>query len=266
MINYYQFAGTTTTPLAGEIACSWDLIYNSGTTATVTTTGDLYCKIWDENADWYRIDNSTTAFTTPCNTAISEWAWVGENDTHACTATYKWGTIHNGYVYPKILSPEEKEAMRREKLRKIIHNRCSPNIIVRNSKRQPLAMPMDIREQRARETLRRVIGDTKYGNFIKHGFISIKARSGMIYQIFPGHGITNVYNQGQMIDRLCVVLQGDFPPTDSLIMRYLLILNNEEQFRSYAIKHSVPQKTDCSRPGEADMKSLTEIFREMKVA
>ena len=123
-------------------------------------------------------------------------------------------------------------------------------------------MPADIREQRARETLKRVVGDIKFSNFLRNGFISVKAKSGLIYQIFPGHGITSIYDQGKMTERLCVVLQGDFPPTDSLIMRYLLILNNEQQFRSLAIKHSVHSQPIAI--AKQEVKSLSEIYKDLK--
>jgi hypothetical protein len=70
-----------------------------------------------------------------------------------------------------------------------------------------------------------------------------------------------------MVDRLCVVLKGDFPPTDSMLMRYLLILNNEEEFGKYAIKHSVSQSR---RPGlvfpTTVEKPLTEAWAKLKVA
>jgi hypothetical protein len=106
-----------------------------------------------------------------------------------------------------------------------------------------LGQTTDIRETRARETLKRVLGDDKFKRFLKHGFVSVRAKSGLVYQIFPAHGITNVYRDGEHIERLCVVLRGSFPPTDSLIMRYLLILNDERDFRKHAIEHKVyPQK------------------------
>ena len=144
-------------------------------------------------------------------------------------------------------------------MREIIQARHAPLIL---TSRKPILTPQDEREIRARETLLRVIGEDKFQKFLKDGFVSVRAKSGLVYQIFPGHGITAVYKDGDQIERLCVVLKGDFPPTDSLIMRYLIILNDEARFRSYAIKHQIITKkpqivTD-------DERSLTEIFRELK--
>lgn len=94
------------------------------------------------------------------------------------------------------------------------------------------------------------------------GYFRPYIHNGLVYQIFPGHGITCVFDQGQLVDRLCVVLRGNFPPTDSLIMRYLIILNNEQQFRSYAIKHT--PRAEVLTIGEADTRPLAEIFKELK--
>lgn len=193
--------------------------------------------------------------------------WTTYYDDDSCTSSlFRWGEINNYYYTGKTLSPEDQkiydEKMIRDRMQKIIQNRYSPAIIIHNSKRQPLSLPADIREQRARETLKRVVGDIKFSNFLRNGFISVKAKSGLIYQIFPGHGITSIYDQGKMTERLCVVLQGDFPPTDSLIMRYLLILNNEQQFRSLAIKHSVHSQPIAI--AKQEVKSLSEIYKDLK--
>lgn len=151
------------------------------------------------------------------------------------------------------------------KLRQIISERIAPDIIIKNNDRRiPLKISKDIREQRARETLRKILGEKKFLNFLKSGFLSIKAKSNKIYQIFPGSQFTCVFENGNLIEKLCVILKGNFPPTDSLLMRYLLILNNEDEFRSLAIKHPVcSQKLEL---GEKNVKSLIEIFRELKVA
>lgn len=203
--------------------------------------------------------------TTDCEWEVVEDGWEK-------LYGYAWeGTSASKYVVnwrqSKPLTPEElaaqKERQLKSRFRQIIDGRCAPNIIIRqNDRRKPLPMPADIREQRARETLRRVVGDKKFTNFLRAGFLSVKAKSGLVYQIFPGHGITCVFNQGKLVDRLCVVLQGGFPPTDSLIMRYLMILNNENQFRSYAIKHSTT--VQVQQYGTADMRPLAEIFKELK--
>lgn len=165
------------------------------------------------------------------------------------------------------LTPEERDAREKERqrqsLREIIKSRHFPSIIVKPG-RKPLPQTVDAREQRARETLRRVIGEDKWRSFVKHGFISVRARSGRTYQIFPSYKFTKVFEQGVLIERLCVVLRGNFPPTDSLIMRYLMILNDEEDFCKRAVKQGnwaeqIPQVRQQPQP-------LIEIARRIRVA
>jgi hypothetical protein len=148
-----------------------------------------------------------------------------------------------------------------QRIKELLRTRVAPPIYTHA---KPLGFTKDLREIRARETLHRVLGDDRYKSFLKKGFISVIAKSGLIYQIFPGHDFTKVYNRGIMVDRYCVVLQGGFPPTDSLIMRYLLILNNEEMFKSYAIKHGAVQPHEIEM--QNDNRSLLEIFKEYKKA
>ncbi len=149
-----------------------------------------------------------------------------------------------------------------QRMREIIRSRQSPFVISTRRAISPLA---DLRELRARQTLRRVLGESQFRSFLRNGFVTVTAKSGKTYQIFTGSAMTSVYVNGKMIEKLCVVLNGVFPPTDSLIVRYLMILNNEDEFRSYAIQHNVYQHNAKGDKTER-AKSLPEIFAEIKAA
>ncbi|MGH7175563.1 MAG: hypothetical protein ACREGR_04365, partial [Minisyncoccia bacterium] len=137
-----------------------------------------------------------------------------------------------------------------------------PNAI---TKRKGLDKPRDIREERARDTLCRVIGQRSYQSYLKKGFIVVTGKSGLRYQIFPGGGFTKVYKGGELVESLCVVLRGDFPPTDSLIMRYLLILNDENKFRGYAYAHPVyPASRNRVPVNQAEPPKLSELYEAIK--
>lgn len=146
------------------------------------------------------------------------------------------------------------------RVRRIMHNRQVPTII---GTRQPLQWTRDERELRARETLRRVVGEQRFRQYLKCGFITVQARSGLTYQIFPGHSMTCVWDKGQRIERLCAYLPG-FPNTDQLITRYLMILNNEAGFRQLANRWRASQVDRQSAMANVDDRSLVEIFRELK--
>lgn len=193
---------------------------------------------------WHKYSTTCSSYEDDWSgTSYLQWRRVGRNDdTYWCT--YDWPDIN-------------RKKPPSHRLREIIQARIGPVII---STRKPMPEPDDVREIRARETLHRVLGDQKFRTFLRKGFISVRGKSGLVYQIFPGHGVTNVFRDGEKIERLCVVLRGNFPPTDSLIMRYLLILNDENKFRGYAIKHSINQPTELV----VDERSLVEIFKELK--
>lgn len=208
---------------------------------------------------------SIAAFDETNSCTAGEWLDYSDNSTSNIVVKYdRWCNEVSVVYRGSATCWEDIQCLPQvpvaEKIKKIIQERCAPAFI---RDRKGLDKAIDIREIRARETLCRVIGEYKYQDFIKKGFISVRGKSGLTYQIFPAHGITNVYNRGNMVERLCVVLQGDFPPTDSLIMRYLMILNNEDQFRGFAVKHSV-YKPYKAMPKQPDSRSLTEIFSAFK--
>lgn len=178
-------------------------------------------------------------------------------------ATYNNNHIHWSTYYdnkclwiPPVVAPGDR-------LRQIIQTRMAP---VFHRSRTSMSIAMDVREERARQTLRRIIGDQAYRKFMRNGFITVVPKSGLTYRIYPGCGITDVYDRGIMVDRLCVVLEGNFPPTDSLLMRYLLILNDEGEFSKYAIKHRVSQGIKKLVFPDQEVKPLTEAWAGLKVA
>lgn len=225
--------------------------YGTATSGIVDCTSDGY------TLDYGYGKNTTSASTWPINAKVrvkyNQWADAGTNLYHYINTT-SWDYVQGDRIPPKSIE---------DRMSEIIRNRVSPNIITR---RTGMNHAGDIREMRARETLRRVVGDQKFFSFLKKGFVTVAAKSGLVYQIYPSHGITKVWDGGTVVERLCVVLRGDFPPTDSLIMRYLMILNNEDNFRSLAIKHTV---LDAHQPSHAPRievakESLVDLFSDLK--
>lgn len=91
-------------------------------------------------------------------------------------------------------------------------------------------------EERARALLFRMIGPQAFRRYLKRGFFSYKAVSGDVYQIGPGHTTVKVWRNGEPVEQLCAVFQDrDLPPTDSAIMRLLMLENDEAGFRAVAI-------------------------------
>lgn len=237
------------------------------------STGSVTASTYDAQSDDYNIRYATerrdilklkeieyilTNSVTDNSSAWKKYEFydkIGVTDTTTISRNYYRWTDYNGVVSPP-LAPSER-------IRQMIRDRVSPAI---HRRRTSMSIAMDIREERARQTLRRIIGEQAYKRFIRDGFITVVPKSGLTYRIYPGHGITQVYDRGIMVDRLCVVLQGNFPPTDSLLMRYLLILNDEGEFSKYAVKHSVTQSCSTKLVFPAEAKPLTEAWAKLKVA
>jgi len=148
-----------------------------------------------------------------------------------------------------------------DRLREVIRARQAPAFL---QHRRPLRAPLSPAEERARETLRQLVGDANYRSLLRNGFITVRAKSGKVYQIHPGHDMTCVFQGGKMIERLCVILSGNFPPSDAVIVRYLMILNDEDTFRSKAIQHTTFNHR--TSPTALDNRPLLEIFQELKQA
>jgi hypothetical protein len=225
------------------------------------------------DSDYYSLKKQYIDFNSDCmntTTASDFWASYRPYNTSAADTT-TWSNAYwtaDGLVGSRRGESWQYDCDRfksepkspETRLKEIIGARQAPAVHCRQVQRH---RPPDEREARARQTLRRVIGDEKYKNFLVNGFVTVRnPKSGLSFQIFPGHGMTCVFDKGEMVDKLCVVLSGDFPPTDSIIMRYLMILNNEEQFRSIAVKWSVQKRQ--KRVIAIDDRSLTDIFKELK--
>jgi hypothetical protein len=228
--------------------------YNNKT-ASATDAGIYYPSYTNTSTSIGYFDYNRQGIKEAKSTIINmvKDTWWDGNETTTCDNT--WST-YCSCSPPVIKTPAER-------LREMIQSRQAPLVV---GSRKSMAPTVDVKEMRARETLRRVLGEDKYKQFLRNGFVAVRAKSGLLYQIFPAHGVTAVWKDGQMVDRLCVVLRGRFPPTDSLIMRYLLILNDEKEFRSFAIKHSVRQPKPKPNTLQLPNRSLPELFRELKVA
>lgn len=189
---------------------------------------------------WSKCYNDSTAATT--------MAWIDYEG-----GTY--GTCKNDW---KVIKTVERPIS--ERMRDILRLRQSPTIIVPRKFIQPT---MDIREMRARETLRTVLGEDRYRSYLRNGFISVRAASGKIYQIHPGHTFTRVFDNGNLVEELCIVLSGDFCPTDSVLMRVMLVQTDEAKFRSIANKFGAHRRQEFGiQP--ADARTLPQIMASLR--
>jgi hypothetical protein len=261
------------------------VLYNSYTTAAATFTGGetstnspgvTLAGIQEAMVQWRSL-----AATGPTNTAPGTRVWYGSGGTmYAVEAdSCSWNLAATGASSMRVMTPYMQAEWKvapfdgvaaprkpEDRLREMIRMRMAPSAgrarePYRNPVRPGLQPTEDFRELRARETLAKVIGEDKFRRFVRDGFVTCRAKSGRTYQIFPGSSFTRVYYEGKEEDRLCVVLEGNFPPTDSLIVRYLMLLNEESRFRNLAVNQG-----RGTRPVERprDERSLSDVFGQYK--
>lgn len=156
-----------------------------------------------------------------------------------------------------------------DRIRNIMKHRMFPVLVVKSIPTEEQVI--DLREKRAQQTLRKIIGERAYWQFRRRGFVSVRGASGKTYVLFPGNKHSQVYENGEHIHDICVILKEPYAPTDSLIMRLVMILSDEEKFRSMANVHGVVKSLwpvdlmeKCSEAMRGNNKSLPQIYRELK--
>jgi len=87
-------------------------------------------------------------------------------------------------------------------------------------------------EWTAIETLREMITEAEFRKYLKYGFILVKGQSGKIYQIFRSKRHTKVWQDGQLVEEVCVRIKDkNIPPTDNIIAFKALIETSEDEFK-----------------------------------
>lgn len=216
------------------------------------------------NAMWkiaYTADNAISSFSSAfCDSADIMYKNIslrymiptsvlttGTFSNNDCT-TY-WNAIQHTPINPK------------ERLRELLRERRGPGVIIKSR----ISHPADIREVRARQTLRMIVGDKEYRRFLKRGFVLAKNNtSGRVYQIFPNHEFIRVYENSKLICQLCIYLKGDFTLSDTVITKYLLALNDEDRLWRSANRHAAPLHRPPARRLEKPFEPAQIIWNRLK--
>lgn len=224
-----------------------------------SVTNLRYTAAWD--TDTTESIATTTTYLRPfirqaTNSTSSWYSYTnGTDTTYNHHLNYWYGKEASCYTR---LQVQPKSAL--DRMREILQSRQAPAVIVRHT---PVQRTTDQREIRARQTLRRLIGIEAYNRYLCKGFITYKGLS-RVYQIFPGHKFVQVWENKKRVESMCVVLTGDFPPTDSVIMRFLLIKESEEKFRTIANVHPIYAPGNIRDETPQPILPLTDIFQTLK--
>ena len=83
-------------------------------------------------------------------------------------------------------------------------------------------------EWKALSTLRDMITEYEFRKFLKYGFINVKGISGKIYQVFRQSGHIKVWQNGTLLEEICVtIMDRRIPYTDKLIAFKTIIETDE---------------------------------------
>jgi len=87
-------------------------------------------------------------------------------------------------------------------------------------------------EQRALDTLREMVSESDFRKYLKYGFISTSGKSGKVYQISRNGSHIKVWDQGQLVEEICVrIADSRIPLTDNIIACKIALEADEEGFK-----------------------------------
>jgi len=99
-------------------------------------------------------------------------------------------------------------------------------------------------EWTAIDTLREIITEKEFRNYLRYGFILVKGKSGKVYQIFRNKHHIKVWLNGKVIEEVCVrIKNGKIPPTDNVIAFKIMVEADEAYFHQIGNVYKMRQAT-----------------------
>jgi hypothetical protein len=89
-------------------------------------------------------------------------------------------------------------------------------------------------ERVALDTLREMISEADFRQYLRGGFVIVRGRSGRVYQIFRDRQHTKIYDGGRLVEELCVGIKPAVPKTDNVIALMVMAQANEDELRAAA--------------------------------
>lgn len=198
-------------------------------------SGHDYTCGWDNatSSSWYSITATASANTSiPYDIHVNRW--VPQGTIYVCTGRIDIDL--QGFNFQLDPKERKRQELLRRRMEKIPQLRVT---------RFGLGLPETVAEAKARELLRSFIGGERFRRYLKDGFITVKSpRTGLIYQIFPGHKSVIVRDKGRRTASCCIVFKDhDLPPTDWVVMRLSLIVADETTFYEKAnVSGEIPEQ------------------------
>ena len=162
------------------------------------------------------VNVTSTAYDLNVTGNVSSTAYEPLN----VTGSINWFSSNNIYVYPAMSKEDEFKCKLKSNLCIIVKSRASPIQL------------KDQAEKVAIETLREVISEMEFRKYMRYGFVLVKGKSGSTYQIFRNSSHTKVWQNGVLVEEICVrIPDAKIPPTDKIIAFRQIIQTSEDEFK-----------------------------------
>jgi hypothetical protein len=139
---------------------------------------------------------------------------------------------------------------KKDVLREKIRRQLAPDIFVRRP--EIWGVELTPEERRARTLLCELVGEKAFVRYVKKGFLMVRGKTGILYKISGGHcKIETFLPQAgggyKPYESICIVFKEySLPFTDGVVMRLLLIQNDEFGMRRMANVSYVNGATEAS--------------------
>lgn len=110
--------------------------------------------------------------------------------------------------------------------------------------------------------LKSLVQEVEWRRYLKYGFVTVQGQSGLIYKIGRGSHVM-VYRKGKKIAELCVYVQGNVPPTDSVIARKIMVEVDEKDIWARANIHNPVNDLRPFLPAYGQRPQITEQQLQM---
>lgn len=118
-----------------------------------------------------------------------------------------------------------------------IREHMRSRLVIKVSKKVPSRIPLtheqrvSAQELKARDTLRDMITEWEWRRYVTNGFIMVKGKSGIWYQVFGNGDRLKTYKDGKPFESLCIHTDRECPPSDHVINMKVMIEIDEEAVR-----------------------------------
>lgn len=137
-----------------------------------------------------------------------------------------YGSVDTGTTYSRYRLRSTRE-LRRDRLREQLRPRLTNHLghVPRGARLDfSRAQPNELVALRL---LRDLIRPDEFRRYLKLGLVTVRAPSGLRYELARGNHEIAVWRGGQLVARLCVFLAHEFPPTDDVIAKLLIAEQDE---------------------------------------